>query len=133
MINRKEYSDLPAEQKLVYIKRTIIVACVSIIPIIIVLVVGFSMMFSLAEMINEINMNSTNSTIIDDEIKDEEYESEMSLLAVGFLVAFLIIIFALIEFGSSYGNEVADRLKLYTDLDVERLERKIAKVKEVLK
>lgn len=133
MINRKEYSDLPAEQKLIYIKRTLVVGCVTLIPIIIVLAVSFSMIFSMAEMLNEFNANSTNSTVIDEEIKDDESELEMSFFAVGFLVAFMIVILALIEFGSSYGDAIADKLKLYTDLDVERLERKLTKVKEVLK
>lgn len=133
MINQKEYSDLPAEQKLVYIKRIVVIGIVTLIPLIIVLVVGFSLMFSMAETLNELNENHTNSTALDEEIKDAEYTNEIGVYAIGLLLAFMIVILALIEAGSSYGNELANKLKLYTDLDVERLERKLAKIKEVKK
>jgi hypothetical protein len=77
---------------------------------------------------------SANQTTVEDvKTVENELDFEGSMIFLGFMAVLLIILFGMIEMGSSWGIMVANKLGLYTNFDLERAESDLKKIKEVLK
>lgn len=127
---RKEYSDLPASQKITYMKRAVVIIICTVIPILIFFAIAIHAAMYYAPMINDdiIPTNSTESTTTE----KEEMTATSDFTSALFIIVLLIPFFGMIELGSSIGIWFANKLNLYTDFELEYAERTLAEIKKVL-
>ena len=125
---RKEYSDLPPEQKLVYIKRQTLVVLFGLIPALVALIILASWVTAFAPAIEEQN-HTTNSTKL--QLKVEHDDTLLRVFILGlFAITTLIVAFGLIGFGTAFGNTLADRFKWYTDIELDDAKQYYEKIQK---
>jgi hypothetical protein len=125
---RKEYSDLPDSQKVTYYKRGVVFGIFVFLPIIILFGALFGVMTYYAPLIDEQRSdNSTATQQMDKPAKSNPLvESSMSVLILMFGVG--LVGFSLL--GTVLGGWVCDKLKLWTDFQLETAEKRIAEIKK---
>lgn len=127
---RKEYSDLPANQKIIYIKRNIITFTCMFIPMLILIGLLGTTLASYQVAIDSVPESQiTNSTITMPKTDTDIW--------FDYYFAFIMILFfasmsGLITLGSALGDWISDRLNLYTDMNLEGAERRVAEIKKAI-
>lgn len=125
---RKEYSDLTASQKIIYYKRGVVFGLCLFVPLAVFFgatMVVFSAYHPVTEKITE-----TNSTFATLPAKETD-----NTFVTGFALWLIMSgagIVGLGCVGSDFGVWVCNRLKLYTDFQLEDAERRVAEIKKAL-
>lgn len=127
---RKEYSDLPANQKIIYIKQNIVTFTCMFVPMLILIGLLGSTLVSYQIAIDSVPesqiTNSTITTIKTD--TDVWFDYYFAFIMILFFASML----GLIMLGSALGDWVCNRLNLYTDMNLEGAERRVAEIKKAL-
>ena len=112
LLMNKDYSDLSDRQKLIYIKRLTIIIITGVIPVL--FLTGFIL-------------------IVDDyhdmNIDDSNYEGLQFVLPVLIMCSIIGVMFIGLEFG----YYLVEKMNLYTDINLERVEKRLKKIKESMK
>lgn len=108
----KDYSDLSDRQKLIYIKRLAVILITGLTPVL--FLCGFIL-------------------IIDDyhdmNIDDSNYEGLQIVIPVLIIGSIMGVMFM----GLEVGYYLAEKMNLYTDINLERVEKRLKKIKESMK
>lgn len=135
----KEYSDLNDKQKRIYYKNIIISTVFAFVPFFLALIIIISISFiiisiDIQEPINLVDINNstdiTNSTNNIKQYGDLEFSDH--LLVFGFLIVIVVTIYGFIIMGFDMGYYMTKKLGVVTDLDLDKAEKKVKKIKNVL-
>ena len=125
---RKEYSDLPDKQKIIYYKRGVVFGICLVLPIALLFGSTFGIISYYAPLIEE--QKATNSTISD--IKPLKSNPVMESVMLLFFIIAGAGFMGLGTVGIKISDWVCGKLKLYTDFELEEAERRVAEIKKEL-
>lgn len=119
-----KYKDLPQAQKKQYLKKLIIDIIITDLPLII---------FGLAIILTVNNMPKlqTPETILELQNSNQINQFTLKILNL-FTISFIFALFSLIAVGSFLGTAVTNKLKLYTNKDLEKAEKKVNEIKDAI-
>ena len=126
---RKEYSDLPDKQKITYYKRGVVYCIFVILPVAILFGGLFGVMSYYAPLIDEQAVANSTMTKTNESPKlNPFFEASFAILLFMSMVGFVGITSA----GIRLGDYMCDKLKLWTDFQLEEIERKAVEIKKEL-
>ena len=125
----REYSDLSDIQKIVYIKRGIVICISNIIPLMILTGVFLSVVNSYQQEQEESTIPVSNATTLE---QDNESLDEDDIRLISLLFLFLGALYGIGSIGSQLGWYFADKLNLYTDFNLDEVEKHYHKVKNAV-
>jgi len=129
---RKEYSDLSADQKMIYIKQNIISFAITLIPTFVFL--GLFLSFITFTVSNIESIEAAHNLTKDTHDETLEYEIDVyDYFYSGFLAfGMLGILIGWIGFGVMIATYVTGKLGLYTDIDLEEKQKQLDEIKRKL-
>lgn len=123
---RKEYSDLPASQKMNYIKDMVVGICLTLIPIIVMLSGVLIYLDNIIDIYEDYVLK--NSTELDEQQKPEIRNVYIRIT----MTLTLFAIFGWIFIGSHLSRCVSTKFGWYTDIDLESAQRRVDEIKSKL-
>lgn len=106
----KDYSDLSDRQKLIYIKRGVVLTCCTILPFILFVGVFLAM---------------PNSDFITSEPSDA--------VKIGAAMIFLFTVWGMMLIGLALGYYLVEKMNLYTEINLDKAEKRVKRIKESMK
>jgi hypothetical protein len=127
----REYSDLSDKQKIVYIKRGVVMGIGFLIPLMITVGIFASVLNSYApeQEPDYTNIPTINATALE---QDAESLNEDDVRVIGLMFLFLGAIYGVSHVGMELGYYFADKLNLYTDFNLDGAEKHYNKVKNAV-
>ncbi len=138
---RKEYGDLSPSQKLNYIKSNAVITVCMITPLILGGIVIIMLADSLEMYDESDNMNYTNNgthMVLASPIQEStelEEVTDNNIEIITSIILFLVLggMFGTMYIGGLLGDYITMKCNWYTDFDLERTKKKLAKIEEALK
>jgi len=127
----REYSDLSPKQKIVYIKRGVVLSISMGIPLFL-MIVGFASVLNSYQPEQEIDYTdipTINATALEQDIETPD-KLEMQVLGLTFLFAGAF--YSVVIIGGEIGWYFTEKLNLYTAINLDSAEKRYNKIKDAI-